>query len=144
LNVAYRVCSSIHPITNPITNPTTNPISSSERFLPFSIRCHLYRHPRQQVAVAYWAMNTGCPLLGVCLPSFLGTAGANRVVMKSIAWDRMVSMLLEWMYSRSLSVNLNRERNLDFLRAVRAVVIWLAYWFCLCCCRTFCHGQYSK
>ncbi len=37
---------------------------------------------------------------------------------------RMVLMPLKWMYRRSLSVNLNRDRNLEFLRAVRAVVIW--------------------
>lgn len=66
----------------------------------------------------------GMPLIGVCLPSFLGKAGDNLVVMNSMAWKRMVSMPLSWMYWRSLSVNLNRERNLEFFRAVRAVVIW--------------------
>jgi hypothetical protein len=44
--------------------------------------------------------------------------------MKSKVWDRMVSMPLAWMYCRSLSVNLKRDRNFDCFRAVSAVVIW--------------------
>ena len=56
-------------------------------------------------------MKTGCPLIGVCFPSFLGSGGAKRVVMKSVAWDRMVLIPLSRMYGRSLSVNLKRDRN---------------------------------
>ena len=40
--------------------------------------CHFARQPRQQQAVACCAMNTGCPRIGVCLPSFFGAAGASR------------------------------------------------------------------
>ena len=32
--------------------------------------CHFSVQPRQQVAVACWATNTGWPRIGVCLPSF--------------------------------------------------------------------------
>ena len=35
-------------------------------------------HPRQHVAVACWAMKTGCPFIGVCLPSFFGKSGAGN------------------------------------------------------------------
>jgi len=63
------------------------------------------------------------PLIGVCFPSLFGNAGANLVVMKSEARERMVSIPLVWIYWRSFSVNLNRDRNLDFFRAVWAVVI---------------------
>ena len=34
-------------------------------------------HSRQQVAVACCAMNTGCPRMGVCLPSFAINDGAD-------------------------------------------------------------------
>jgi hypothetical protein len=43
-------------------------------------------------------MKTECPFIGVCLTSFLENANANLVMMKSIAWDRMVPMPLSWMY----------------------------------------------
>ena len=89
--------------------------------LHLSIRYNFHRHHGQQVAVACWAMNAWCPFIGVCLSSFSGSADANLAVMKSMPWDQMVSVSLDWMYWRSLSVNLNRDRNLDFLRAVRAV-----------------------
>ena len=32
--------------------------------LPFRILCHFSRHPLQQVAVACWAIKTGCPRIG--------------------------------------------------------------------------------
>ena len=89
--------------------------------LHLSIQYNFHRHHGQQVAVACWAMNAWCPFIGVCLSSFSGSADANLAVMKSMPWDQMVSVSLDWMYWRSLSVNLNRDRNLDFLRAVRAV-----------------------
>ena len=43
----------------------------------------------QQQAQACWATNTGCPRIGVCLPSFLGNAGASRLATKSSAWCRI-------------------------------------------------------
>lgn len=81
-NKIYRLLSGIHETLN-------------------RIRCHFSRHLRRQVAVACCAINMGCPFIGVCFQSFLGMAGANLVVMKSTAWDRMVSMPLFWMYCRS-------------------------------------------
>ena len=82
--------------------------------VPFGTFHHLHRHPRQHVAVACWALNTGCPRMGVCLPSFGGLAGASRVRMKSSAWRRIVSMPLSAMYFLSASESRNRERNFDF------------------------------
>jgi hypothetical protein len=41
--------------------------------------------PSLQVAVAFWATETGCPLIGVCLSSLYVNAGPNLVVMKSTA-----------------------------------------------------------
>ena len=108
-----------------ITRSTTKPISLSLSTLPFSIWYHFFKHPRQHVAVACWAINTGCPFIGVCFPSFFGNAGANLVVIKSTAWDRMVSIFLSWIYWQSLSVNLNRDRNFDFFRAAIATAIRL-------------------
>jgi len=116
----YRICPSIHPITK----YTKNPISSSVSALPFSILYHFFRHPRQHVAVACCAMKTGCPFIGVCFPSFLGLGGAKRDVMKSAAWDRIVVIPLSLIYWRSLSVNLNRDLNFEFLSAVSAVITW--------------------
>src|SRR3546814_9310905 len=40
--------------------------------------CHLARQLRQHVAVACWAIKTGWPRIGVCLPSLTGSAGASR------------------------------------------------------------------
>ena len=87
--------------------------SSPVRGRPFSMWCHLARHPLQHVAVACWATNTGCPRKGVCLPSFRGSAGANRCAMKSAAWARTVSIPLDSRYSRSRTPNRNRRRNGD-------------------------------
>lgn len=71
-------------------------------------------HPRQQVAVACWAMNTGCPFMGVCLPSFRIVAGAIRFAIKSLAWDSIVSNPFCSIYRRSFSPNRKRLRNSDF------------------------------
>ena len=46
---------------------------------------HLFKQLRQQQAQACWAINTGCPRIGVCLPSFGMIAGASRIRMKSTA-----------------------------------------------------------
>jgi len=64
-------------------NATINRTSFSFIALPFSIPCQFWIHPRQHVAVACWAMNTGCPLIGVCLPSFFGTGCAILEFIKS-------------------------------------------------------------
>ena len=82
--------------------------------VPFGTFHHLHRHPRQHVAVACCALNTGCPLIGVCFPSFGGLAGASRVRMKSSACRRIVPMPLSAMYFLSASESRNRERNFDF------------------------------
>jgi hypothetical protein len=52
---------------------------------PFPMPCHFARQPRQHVAVACCAMNTGCPLKGVCLPSLTGLAAPKRFDRKSSA-----------------------------------------------------------
>ena len=57
----------------------------SRQFPPGGMPCHLARHPRQQQAVACWAIKTGCPRIGVCRPSLGITAGARRVRTKSAA-----------------------------------------------------------
>jgi hypothetical protein len=58
--------------------------SASLSALPFSIPCHFDMHPRQQVAVACWAMKTGCPLIGVCLPSFYGQGHRHPAYPRSV------------------------------------------------------------
>ena len=40
---------------------------------------------------ACWATKTGCPRIGVCLPSLAITAGARRLSTKSSAWLRINS-----------------------------------------------------
>ena len=65
-------------------------ISSSVSSLPRGIWCHFSMHPRQHVAVACWAVNTGCPRQGVCLPSFTGLAAPTRERNSSQAWRSMV------------------------------------------------------
>lgn len=74
---------------------------------------HFSRHPRQHVAVACCALNTGWPRIGVCLPSFSGCAGARRCRTKSSACLRMVSIPFSAMYRLSASVRPKRLRNLD-------------------------------
>ena len=58
-------CFSIHAISTATAYCCSSPVSC----LPAGIWCHLKKQPRQQQPVACWAMNTGCPLIGVCLPS---------------------------------------------------------------------------
>jgi hypothetical protein len=43
------------------------------------------------------------------------------VYLKSVAWERMVCNTLSWMYWRSLSVNLNRDLNFEFLSSASAL-----------------------
>ena len=54
--------------------------------VPFGTFHHFERQSRQQQAQACCALNTGCPRMGVCLPSLGGFAGARRVRMKSSQW----------------------------------------------------------
>src|SRR5438270_3403339 len=75
--------------------------------------CRLARHEREQVAVACCDTSTGCPRIGVCRPSFAGSAGASRFAMKSRAWDRTTSIPRSLRYPRSLKLSLKRERNAD-------------------------------
>ena len=71
------------PSIHPIIRPKIISISSLFNALPFLIPCHFWIKLRQQVAVACWAIKTGCPLIGVCLPSFFGYRDAILVLMKT-------------------------------------------------------------
>ena len=70
---------------------TTFRCRSGESSTPRGTLHHLFRHPRQQVAVACCAVKTGCPRIGVWRPSFSGQAGASRCRTKSSAWRRRAS-----------------------------------------------------
>lgn len=83
---------------------------------PFGTRYHLFRQPLQQQAQACWATNTGCPLMGVCLPSLGITAGASLARTKSAACARTASNPFSAIYRLSLSVRWNLARNEDFCR----------------------------
>ena len=72
------------------------------------------KQPRQQQPVACWAINTGCPFIGVCLPSLGITAGARRLATKSSACLRIVAKPFSSMYSLSFCERWNRLRNADF------------------------------
>lgn len=58
---------------------------------PGFILCHLRMHSLQHVAVACCAINTGCPFIGVCFPSFGICAGASLLAIKSSACFLIVS-----------------------------------------------------
>ncbi len=60
----------------------------------------------------------GWPRIGVCLPSFIGSAGASRWRIKSAACWSMISGPLSRQYCRSLTPSRKRERNVE--RARRA------------------------
>ena len=64
----------LHPFSiswriHSIRTSTIYSCSCPDSSLPRGILCHFSRQPRQQVAVACWAIKTGCPFMGVCLPS---------------------------------------------------------------------------
>ena len=80
----------------------------------FGILYHLLRQPRQQHAVACCAINTGCPRIGVCLPSFAINDGASLSRTKSHACERTVSIPLFFTYSLSFSFSLKLLLNFDF------------------------------
>ena len=138
----YRCLSISRPI-HAIRKSTMRDWRSGGMSVPFGTFHHFDRQSRQQQAQACFALNTGCPRIGVCLPSFGGFArlsrslfaslnplgvaasprvaaparggyGARRVRMKSSQWRRIVSMSLSAMYFLSASESLNRLRNLDF------------------------------
>ena len=74
---------------------------------------HFSMQPRQHIADPCIALKTGCPRMGVCRPSFFGSAGASFIRTKSSACRRTVSRPTRAMYARSAAVNSNRERNFD-------------------------------
>ena len=74
----------------------------------------------QQQAQACCALNTGCPRIGVCFPSFGGLAGASLVRMKSSQWERIVSIPFSAMYFLSADERWNRLRKFDFDNRVKA------------------------
>src|SRR3546814_1045409 len=73
LSVQPRPCSSQRAIA-----ATTWRCSAASSRRPAGMPCHLARQLRQHVAVACWAIKTGWPRIGVCLPSLTGSAGASR------------------------------------------------------------------
>ena len=74
----------------------------------------------EQQAQACCALNTGCPRIGVCFPSFGGLAGASRVRMKSSQWERIVSIPFSAMYFLSADERWKRLRKFDFDNRVKA------------------------
>jgi hypothetical protein len=84
---------------------------------PFPIPCHFARQPRQQVAVACCATNTGCPLKGVCLPSFAGLLAPSRFVMRSAASARTPWRPFLSRFRSSSARSRNRRRKGDFSRS---------------------------
>ena len=79
----------------------------------FFIFHHFSRQLRQQVAVACWATKTGCPFMGVCFPSFIGSATASLSRMKSSACRRIVPAPFSAKYLRSAAERWNLARNFD-------------------------------
>jgi hypothetical protein len=84
---------------------------------PFPMPCHFARQPRQQVAVACCAMNTGCPLKGVCLPSFAGFAAPSRFDTRSAASARTPWRPFLSRFRKSSERSRNRRRKGDFSRS---------------------------
>ena len=110
------ICRPIHCIST----STIQPCSASDNGLPFGIPCHFSRQPLQHVPVACWPRNMGCPCgaprMGVCFPSFFGSAAESRFSTICAAWSRMVSMPFSRMYALSASCSRNRMRNFDWER----------------------------
>ena len=74
-------CRSIHSIRK----STMRDWRSGGISVPSGTFHHLAMQLRQQHAQACCALKTGCPRMGVCLPSFGGCAGASFVRTKSSA-----------------------------------------------------------
>lgn len=91
--------------------PRTYSICSSVSGRPFGIRCHFSRHPRQHAAVACWATKTGWPRIGVCRPSFFGSAGASRSRSNFLPCSNTTGSVFSARYARSFGPKRNRLRN---------------------------------
>jgi hypothetical protein len=87
---------------------------------PFPMPCHFARQPRQHVAVACCAMNTGCPLKGVCLPSFRGLASPNRFRSRPSASARTAFRPFLSRYLNSCGRSRKRRRNGDLARSSKS------------------------
>jgi hypothetical protein len=94
--------------------------------VPLGILCQFCRQVRQQVALACWATNTGCPLYGVCLPSLYGNEGNNRVLSSCAACCRTVAIPLASMMALSFSLSRNLARNGRTARASKRLCIRLS------------------
>ena len=81
----YRCLSISRPI-HAIRKSTMRDWRSGGIADPFGTFHHFDRQSRQQQAQACCALNTGCPRIGVCLPSLGGFVRARRVRMKSSQW----------------------------------------------------------
>ncbi len=87
--------------------------SSEVRACHLGMECHFSRQPRQQVAVACWATKIGWLRIGVCLPSFGGSAGARRSSMNFSQCDISASNPLRSKYSLSAARRRNRRRKVE-------------------------------
>jgi hypothetical protein len=65
-------------------------------------------------------MNTGCPLNGVCFPSFGGLAGPNRLDTKSDASDSIIFKPFRSRYFSSCPPSRKRRRNGDFAKSTKS------------------------
>jgi hypothetical protein len=92
-------------------------------FLSFLFSMPFFNTASATGGVACWAIKTGCPLIGVCLPSFFGYWGAILILIKSIACCLIVSIPLFWIYCRSFSASLNLDLNLDLFRDARVLIL---------------------
>ena len=69
-NILFFSSESIKFLLNPGHNPHLPgiPVESDSNFCLVEFLCHFLIHSRQQVAVACWAIKTGCPLSRCLLP----------------------------------------------------------------------------
>mgnify|MGYP005878469093 CR=1 FL=1 len=98
------------------------------QFMAFFMPCHFSMQPRQQHPVACCAVNTGCPRIGVCLPSLGINAGASLLRTKSPACRRIVASPFRSIYSMSSMPSLNLLLNCDFEslanKSSRSYCVW--------------------
>jgi hypothetical protein len=87
---------------------------------PFPMACHFARQPRQHVAVACCAMNTGCPLKGVCLTSFRGLAAPNRFTRRPSASASTAFKPFLSRYLNSSGPSRKRRRNADLAKSSKS------------------------
>src|SRR5574344_939329 len=87
--------------------------------------CHFIKQFLQQHPVACWTLNIGCPCHGVCLPSFLISAGAHLVFTTSLACFLIVAIRLLFIYSLSALDRWNELRNFDWANlSKKASISW--------------------